>query len=65
MYICICNAVTDRQIRTAVESGHCSLGMISRELGVATNCGKCRNEACRVIRDHLVEIRQQEPALQG
>ncbi len=56
MYICICNAVTDRDIRFAVESGCTSLRKVSAELGVATGCGRCKQEACRVIREHKSEM---------
>jgi len=51
MYICICNAVTDRQIRAAVAAGAASLDEVSMELGVATCCGCCREAAQQVIHD--------------
>lgn len=56
MYICICNAVTERDIRFAVEEGCTSFRRVSAELGVATSCGKCKQEACRVIREHKAEM---------
>ena len=52
MYVCICNSVTDRQIREAVELGHDSLPKLRDALGVAACCGKC--ESC--ARDLLDEI---------
>ena len=45
MYICICNAITDRQIRAAVASGAASLGELSMQLGVGAGCGCCREAA--------------------
>lgn len=51
MYICICNAVTERQIRQAVELGAESLHDLVDCLNVGTNCGKCRNETCRILRE--------------
>jgi len=51
MYICICNAITDRQIRVAVAAGASSLGEISMQLGVGAGCGCCREAAQQVIRD--------------
>ena len=51
MYICICNAVTEREIRQAVELGAASFQQVSCELGVAACCGKCKKDACRVIRE--------------
>jgi bacterioferritin-associated ferredoxin len=41
MYVCICNAVTDRQIRAAVADGARSMRDLRRELGVCSCCGKC------------------------
>ena len=50
MYICICNAVTDSEIRGAVELGCSSISDLRRDLGVASCCGKCEPEARRVMR---------------
>ena len=53
MYVCICNKVTDHQIRHAVHQGASSLKEISAELGVASCCGKCKQCAREVIEDAL------------
>lgn len=49
MYVCICNSVTDRQIREAVENGHDSLGKLRSELGVGGCCGKCEECARNLL----------------
>jgi bacterioferritin-associated ferredoxin len=49
MYICICNGVTEREIRGAADLGCSTLDDLSRDLGVATCCGKCAPEARRVL----------------
>ena len=41
MYVCVCMAVTDRQIREAAESGARTLSDLRRELGVSSECGQC------------------------
>ncbi len=41
MYVCICNGITDREIRTCVEQGASCMADLQRELGVATCCGRC------------------------
>jgi bacterioferritin-associated ferredoxin len=51
MYICICSAVTDRQIRAAVAAGAASLGDVSMQLGVGAGCGCCREAAQKLIHD--------------
>ena len=43
MYVCICNAITDKQIRQAAESGVRDLWQLQSELGVASGCGDARN----------------------
>jgi bacterioferritin-associated ferredoxin len=45
MIICVCKAVSDRHIRTAVNDGATCLRDLTRELGVGTCCGKCVPEA--------------------
>ncbi|WP_269533440.1 bacterioferritin-associated ferredoxin [Chitinimonas sp. BJYL2] len=49
MYICICNAVTDKQIRQAVQSGCGSMRELRLELGVAGCCGKCAPDAKAIL----------------
>lgn len=51
MYICICNAITDREIRGAVSLGSRTVGDLQRDLGVASCCGKCEPDARRIIRE--------------
>ena len=56
MYICICNAVTDREIRGAVSLGVRSLADLKSTLGVATCCGRCEESAARLVRDACQEV---------
>lgn len=41
MYICLCKAITDTQIREAVANGATRFGQVRQELGLASQCGKC------------------------
>ena len=52
MYVCICNAVTDKQIRQAAESGVRDLWGLQAVLGVATNCGACKQSAYQILNDY-------------
>lgn len=45
MYVCICHAVTDREIRDCIADGAHSMRELRAELKVGTQCGKC---ACDV-----------------
>jgi bacterioferritin-associated ferredoxin len=49
MYVCICAAVSDRQIASAVAGGADSLEKLGMELGVGTGCGCCRETAQRLL----------------
>ena len=41
MYVCVCKAVTERQVHQAVCDGARSLKDLRRELGVTSDCGQC------------------------
>lgn len=45
MIICVCKAVSERHIRSAVKNGAASLRDLTRDLGVGTCCGKCVPDA--------------------
>ena len=49
MYICICNAITERDVRECARRGCGSLDQLSMELGVGTGCGKCRPLAKEIL----------------
>jgi bacterioferritin-associated ferredoxin len=51
MFVCICHAVTDKEIRTAARQGIRTLDELGDVLGVATCCGTCGPEACRLLQD--------------
>ncbi|MBS4097512.1 MAG: (2Fe-2S)-binding protein [Sulfuricella sp.] len=51
MYVCICQAVTDRQIREAICNGAISLGELRETLGIATQCGRCAEYAQCLLKE--------------
>lgn len=53
MYVCVCNAVTDRDIGCAVSEGCCTLRQLREQLGVGARCGRCAGCAREVLRDTL------------
>ncbi|ATP29704.1 (2Fe-2S)-binding protein [Chromobacterium violaceum] len=56
MYVCLCNAVTDSQIRQAVHGGATRMCDLRRELGVASDCGKCACMANQIRKDAQSEL---------
>ena len=66
MYVCLCHGVTDTAIRHLVRTeGVCTMRELSRELGVATQCGKCGRCAKEVLRNAVNEVRAEEAACPG
>lgn len=51
MYVCVCHAVTDRDIEGAVAEGCCSLRQLREQLGVGRTCGRCARCARETIKD--------------
>ena len=53
MYICICENITDRQLRAEVKNGACSLKQARQACGIASCCGACAREAEVIIDEEL------------
>ena len=53
MIVCVCNNISDREIRKAVDLGLTSMADLYKELGVGTCCGKCVSYARQVMNEHL------------
>lgn len=57
MIVCVCNNVSERKIREAVDAGMDTMAALRKNLGVATCCGKCHTCAREVLRE-CVDARQ-------
>ena len=58
MYICVCNAITDKQIREAADAGARDLWDLQARLGVASNCGSCKETASEILRESRQAARE-------
>jgi len=56
MYVCLCQGITDSQIRQAVRRGCASFRELRNCLGVASQCGKCARSAKQLLRETRREI---------
>lgn len=63
MYVCLCNAVTDNQIREAVAQGTCTYKELRKNLGIAGQCGKCGKCAKKILNQALAESVEANPNL--
>ena len=51
MYVCVCQAVTDRQIQEAAHQGARTLKDLRRDLGVTLDCGRCASCAHNCLKE--------------
>jgi len=49
MYVCICNGVTDRDIRQAAEAGCRSVAELTMRTGAGATCGSCLDMAAELL----------------
>jgi len=56
MFVCVCNRVTDGQIREACEKGAVSMDCLKNQLKVATCCGRCQDCAKRLLRENQASL---------
>ena len=52
MYICICNALSDRELMDAVAQGHGCVDDVYRACGAERQCGSCAEQISEMMRDH-------------
>lgn len=64
MIVCVCNNVSERKIRQAVDAGVKSMPELRDTLGVGTCCGKCHSCAKTVLRECLEDdAREMQPSM--
>lgn len=56
MYICVCKAVTDKQIKSAIADGRCSRRQLNQCLGVGGVCGKCIPYANKMLDESRKDV---------
>jgi bacterioferritin-associated ferredoxin len=49
MYVCICNGVTDRDIRQAAEAGCRTVAELTMRTGAGATCGSCLDMAADLL----------------
>jgi len=61
MYVCVCNQITDKQLRQAVAGGAHTLGALQAALGVGDNCGGCLSFAASELNETLNTLLKANP----
>ena len=58
MYVCLCNAVTDSDIRKAVDSGVRNMRQLGKATHCSTACGCCKEMAAEILQQALAEAHE-------
>lgn len=53
MYVCVCKAITDHDIREAARNGALTLDDLRLDLGVASECGNCAAYALQLLEEAI------------
>lgn len=61
MYVCVCLAVTESEVRTAIECGATTRDEVTRACRAGGDCGACHGMISTMIEDHLEERDESGP----
>ena len=53
MYICLCEPVTDKQLRSAILDGASTMRELRQKLGVVKQCGRCAKATLAILEETL------------
>jgi len=63
MYVCVCNAITDRDFRAHATNDNCTVLRVYQSLGTKPRCGKCVPYAQQLLQQMVeIQIPQAESA---
>ena len=57
VYVCICNGVTEQQVRDAADAGCASVAELTMRTGAGGNCGGCVDLAAELL-DEMKALRE-------
>lgn len=62
MYVCVCLAVTESEVRSAIEAGATTREVVTKHCRAGGDCGACHGMIDQMIEDHLEDRR---PSVSG
>jgi bacterioferritin-associated ferredoxin len=65
MYVCVCNAITDRDVRAQAQAECSTVSAIYRSLGKKPKCGKCALLVRHLLRQVIEAPQPQAAAAAG
>jgi bacterioferritin-associated ferredoxin len=63
MYICLCNAITDHDIRRAAADGVRSFSELQARTGCSDCCGCCETDARSILNEAVTQVAFDLPIL--
>ena len=58
MYVCVCNAIRDSELRHAARNADGDVDAVYASLGCEVQCGMCVEEACEMIAEERAADRR-------
>lgn len=66
MYVCVCLAVTEAEVRAAIESGATTRDVVTQHCRAGGDCGACHGMIDQMIEDHLEDqLDASRPSVSG
>ncbi|MFD1384854.1 (2Fe-2S)-binding protein [Rhodanobacter aciditrophus] len=61
MYVCLCNAVSDKTIKKSIADGATSMRDLYREHNLGNQCGKCCKDVKSILNEELLKLAEELP----
>jgi bacterioferritin-associated ferredoxin len=55
MFVCVCKAVTEREVRECIAGGATSREAVTKACEAGGDCGACHQMIEELVEDHLIE----------
>ena len=66
MYVCVCLAVTETEVRAAIGAGATTREVVTQHCRAGGDCGSCHGMINQMIEDHLEDqLEGSRPAVSG
>ena len=66
MYVCVCLAVTESEVRAAIEAGATTREIVTQACRAGGDCGACHGMIDRMIEDHVEDqLEGHRPSISG
>lgn len=57
-YVCLCNSVSERKVRRAIDHGASTIDAVGRACGAGTTCHGCHDTIDDLIDEQQVSVRR-------